>query len=124
MFTIGAERNSDVVIGASYAPLLCNLNSHQWVPDLIGFTANPNETVRSTSHSVISVSRAVTPSLANTYFDTDNVRHSYFQASESQTHFLSPEMASNQDTGSLDSTRKPAHMFSRLQFTMVVVLYP
>jgi len=38
VFTIGAERNSDVIIGASYAPLLCNLNSHQWVPDLIGWS--------------------------------------------------------------------------------------
>jgi alpha-N-arabinofuranosidase len=27
IFTIGAERNSDVVIGASYAPLLYNLNT-------------------------------------------------------------------------------------------------
>ena len=38
VFLIGAERNSDVVIGASYAPLLCNLNSYQWVPDLIGWS--------------------------------------------------------------------------------------
>jgi alpha-N-arabinofuranosidase len=29
LFTIGAEINSDVVIGASYAPLLYNLNGHQ-----------------------------------------------------------------------------------------------
>ena len=36
VFAIGAERNGDVVIGASYAPLLCNLNSYQWTPDLIG----------------------------------------------------------------------------------------
>jgi alpha-N-arabinofuranosidase len=37
----GLERNSDVVVMASYAPLLANLNptASQWVPDLIGYDA-------------------------------------------------------------------------------------
>ena len=36
VLAIGAERNGDVVIGMTYAPLFCNLNSNQWRPDLIG----------------------------------------------------------------------------------------
>lgn len=37
----GMERNSDIVIMSSYAPLLVNLNplALQWVPDLIGYNA-------------------------------------------------------------------------------------
>jgi alpha-L-arabinofuranosidase len=34
-FMTGMERNSDVVQMASYAPLFANLNSYQWLPDLI-----------------------------------------------------------------------------------------
>ena len=36
-FMTGLERNSDVVIMASYAPLLVNLNHRAWNPDLINF---------------------------------------------------------------------------------------
>ena len=36
-FMVGLERNSDVVIMASYAPLFVNLNHKRWNPDLIGF---------------------------------------------------------------------------------------
>jgi len=35
----GLERNSDQVIMESYAPLLVNVNSHQWPTNLIGFNA-------------------------------------------------------------------------------------
>ncbi len=44
VYTLGAERNSDVVIGASYAPLFSNLNSMQWAPDLIGELHPPAST--------------------------------------------------------------------------------
>lgn len=37
----------------SYAPLLQNLNSYEWSPDLISFTADPAQTVLSTSYRVI-----------------------------------------------------------------------
>jgi len=37
-FMTGMERNSDVVIMASYAPLFANLNNKNWNPDLIYFT--------------------------------------------------------------------------------------
>jgi alpha-N-arabinofuranosidase len=30
VFLLGAERNTDHIIGASYAPLLANLNNFQW----------------------------------------------------------------------------------------------
>jgi alpha-L-arabinofuranosidase len=36
-FMTGLERNSDVVLMASYAPLLVNLNHRVWNPDLINF---------------------------------------------------------------------------------------
>ncbi|THY21184.1 putative vacuolar segregation protein [Aureobasidium pullulans] len=49
VFLIGAERNSDSIIGASYAPTLQNLNSFQWVPDMISFTADTTKDVLSTS---------------------------------------------------------------------------
>jgi alpha-N-arabinofuranosidase len=35
----GLERNSDIVIMASYAPLLVNVNGMQWETDLIGYDA-------------------------------------------------------------------------------------
>jgi alpha-L-arabinofuranosidase len=37
----GMERNSDIIVMASYAPLLINVNpgASQWVPDLIGYDA-------------------------------------------------------------------------------------
>ena len=37
MTMTGLERNSDVVLMSSYAPLLANYNHTQWNPDLIGY---------------------------------------------------------------------------------------
>ena len=53
VFAIGAERNSYGILGLSYAPLFQNLNSYQWTPDLISFTADPTQNVLSTSYRVI-----------------------------------------------------------------------
>ncbi|KAG9560142.1 glycoside hydrolase, partial [Aureobasidium melanogenum] len=53
VFLLGAERNSDMIIGASYAPTLQNLNSYQWTPDMISFTADPTKDVLSTSWHMI-----------------------------------------------------------------------
>jgi alpha-L-arabinofuranosidase len=39
-FMTGMERNSDVVIMASYAPLFANLNYKRWNPDLINFDSS------------------------------------------------------------------------------------
>lgn len=39
-FMTGMERNSDVVVMASYAPLLVNLNHRAWNPDLINFDSS------------------------------------------------------------------------------------
>lgn len=47
------ERNADRVWGWSYAPLVQNLNSWEWSPDLISFTADPSQTVTSTSYEVL-----------------------------------------------------------------------
>jgi len=49
-FMTGLERNSDIVFAASYAPLLQNVASSQWTPNLISFTAN--EVIQSTSYYV------------------------------------------------------------------------
>ena len=48
IYRIGFERNSDVIIGGCYAPVLQNIDATQWTPNLILF--NANITVRSTSH--------------------------------------------------------------------------
>ncbi|THV46082.1 hypothetical protein BGAL_0418g00040 [Botrytis galanthina] len=49
IYLLGMERNGDIVIGASYAPGFQNINSFQWTPDLITFSADPAETVLSCS---------------------------------------------------------------------------
>jgi hypothetical protein len=38
-FLTGIERNADLVIGASYAPLLVNVNAPSWPTNLIGYDA-------------------------------------------------------------------------------------
>lgn len=53
VFVIGMERNADRVWGWSYAPVLQNLNSYEWSPDLISFTADQTQTVLSTSYQVL-----------------------------------------------------------------------
>jgi alpha-L-arabinofuranosidase len=39
-FMVGLERNSDVVVMASYAPLFANVNYKKWNPDLIDFDSS------------------------------------------------------------------------------------
>lgn len=55
VFLLGAERNAGSTLGASYAPLLQNLNDYQWAPDLISFTADPAQDVRSTSWHLVAL---------------------------------------------------------------------
>ncbi|ESZ94182.1 glycoside hydrolase family 51 protein [Sclerotinia borealis F-4128] len=49
IYLLGMERNGDIVFGASYAPGFQNINSFQWTPDLVTFSADPEKTVRSCS---------------------------------------------------------------------------
>ena len=49
LYTIAAERNPEIVKLTSYAPSFQNFNWYKWTPNLIAFTANPNETVLSVS---------------------------------------------------------------------------
>lgn len=51
VYMIGFERNADVVLMSTYAPLLQLFNSTQWTPDLVGFTP-AGTVVRSTSYFV------------------------------------------------------------------------
>jgi alpha-L-arabinofuranosidase len=37
---LGMEKNSDIVVMSSYAPLLVNINDRRWNPDLIGFDSS------------------------------------------------------------------------------------
>ncbi|KAI7507169.1 putative vacuolar segregation protein [Hortaea werneckii] len=53
IFLLGAERNSDKIIGSAYAPSFQNLNRWEWIPDLIEFDANPEHTTMSTSWEMI-----------------------------------------------------------------------
>ncbi|KAL5372659.1 hypothetical protein DPSP01_013320 [Paraphaeosphaeria sporulosa] len=53
IFLLGAERNSDKIIGASYAPGFQNFNRWEWIPDLIEFDAYPGHTTLSTSYHMI-----------------------------------------------------------------------
>ena len=48
IYRIGFERNSDVIIGGCYAPVLQNINNTQWIPNLIVF--NANTVVKTTSY--------------------------------------------------------------------------
>ncbi|EKM75678.1 hypothetical protein AGABI1DRAFT_116269, partial [Agaricus bisporus var. burnettii JB137-S8] len=49
-FMTGLERNSDIVFAAAYAPMLGDVNNHQWTPNLVGFDAG--NVYRSTSFYV------------------------------------------------------------------------
>jgi alpha-N-arabinofuranosidase len=48
IFRIGFERNSDIVVGNCYAPVLQNIDETQWTPNLIVF--NASLVVNSTSY--------------------------------------------------------------------------
>ena len=61
VFALGAERNAEKILGASYAPLWQNLNSYAWAPDLIQFAADPANTTQSTSYQALQL-------LSNTRF--------------------------------------------------------
>ncbi|KAL7272648.1 hypothetical protein RUND412_004537 [Rhizina undulata] len=50
IFGIGMERNPNTVKLSSYAPLFQNINSYQWTPDLISYSADPNQTTLSASY--------------------------------------------------------------------------
>ena len=49
VYLIGAERNPNVVKMSSYAPSFQNFNWFNWTPDLLGFTADPSQTVLTVS---------------------------------------------------------------------------
>lgn len=48
IYRIGFERNSDIIIGGCYAPILQNIADTQWTPNLILF--NASSVVKSTSY--------------------------------------------------------------------------
>ena len=49
VYLLGIERNPNVVKMTSYAPSFVNLNWIDWTPDLVAFTANYEDTTRSSS---------------------------------------------------------------------------
>lgn len=50
VYLLGAERNPNVVTLSCYAPSFQNFNWYNWTPNLVGFTANYDETVFSVSY--------------------------------------------------------------------------
>lgn len=50
VYLLGAERNPNVVKFSAYAPSLANLNWENWTPNLLSFTANHDQTVKSASY--------------------------------------------------------------------------
>ncbi|KAF2717277.1 glycoside hydrolase family 51 protein [Polychaeton citri CBS 116435] len=53
IFLLSAERNSDKILSAMYAPSFQNQNQWEWLPDLISYDANPDHLVLSTSYHMI-----------------------------------------------------------------------
>lgn len=53
VYLMSGERNSDKIIGASYAPTFMNYNRWEWIPDLIQYDAYPGNTVLSTSYYIV-----------------------------------------------------------------------
>ena len=68
IFLLSAERNSDKIIGAAYAPSFMNYNRWEWIPDLIQYDAYPGNTVLSTSYYMIKLlsSTRITENLPTT----------------------------------------------------------
>ncbi|KAK3300455.1 glycoside hydrolase superfamily [Chaetomium fimeti] len=79
VFILGAERNGDRVWGTTFAPLFQNLNSYQWAPDLISFTADPADTTPSASYPIIQLLAAhrITHTLPVTATTTSNSTASF-----------------------------------------------
>ena len=50
VYALGGERNPNIVRMTSYAPSLMSRDFFNWTPDMISFTANPNDTVLSASY--------------------------------------------------------------------------
>ena len=59
IYLLSAERNSDKIIGAGYAPGFMNLNSWAWIPDMIAFDADPAHLILSTSYYVMKLFSSV-----------------------------------------------------------------
>lgn len=65
VFLVGAERNADKIIGATYAPFMMNIDNYEWSPTNLAFNADPTKTARSTSWHVYQV-RLTLPSVCYT----------------------------------------------------------
>ncbi|KAJ5706720.1 hypothetical protein N7488_006521 [Penicillium malachiteum] len=55
VFLLGAERNSDKIIGATYAPFFMNLDSYEWSPTFLAFDSKTGSVTKSTSYYVWSL---------------------------------------------------------------------
>ncbi|KAK5113070.1 hypothetical protein LTR62_003649 [Meristemomyces frigidus] len=84
IFLLGAERNSQKMIGAAYAPSFQNLNRWQWIPDLIEYDAYPGHTTLSTSWYMINLlsGTRITENLPVT-FSSGDYGPAYFVAGRS-----------------------------------------
>ncbi|KAK3675815.1 hypothetical protein LTR78_004456 [Recurvomyces mirabilis] len=85
IFLLGAERNSQKMIGAAYAPSFQNLNKWQWIPDLVEYDAYPGHTTLSTSWYMINLlsGTRITENLPVTFTEGD-YNPAYFVAGRSE----------------------------------------
>ncbi|KAI0477054.1 glycoside hydrolase [Xylariaceae sp. FL0804] len=90
IYLLSAERNSDKVIGASYAPGFMNLNRWEWIPDMIAFDANPANLILSTSYYVVQFlsSVRITETLPTTEAQFDPAYWVAGRSDETGSHIL------------------------------------
>ncbi|KXL46055.1 glycoside hydrolase family 51 protein [Acidomyces richmondensis BFW] len=104
IYLLGAERNSNHIIGASYAPGFMNLNRWEWIPDMIEFDAYPPHTTLSTSYHVVQLlsGTRITENLPMTITD-GGFDPSYFVAGRSaETGAHIAKFAVYNSSGSVD----------------------
>lgn len=97
---MSGERNSDKIIGASFAPSFHNMNRWEWIPDLIAYDANPANLVLSTSYYMIQLlsSVIITENLPTTEADIGPAYWVAGRSDETGSHILKAVVYNNSDT--------------------------
>ncbi|RDW71257.1 hypothetical protein BP6252_07820 [Coleophoma cylindrospora] len=106
IFTLGIERNQDKIIGASYAPMMQNMNSFEWTPDMIQFAADTSLTTYSTSYHVIQLlsntrTTTVLPVKSDTAFNSTDVGMAYWVTGSNAESYIA-KFAIYNTTGGAD----------------------
>ncbi|KAF3919661.1 hypothetical protein ABW20_dc0105378 [Dactylellina cionopaga] len=86
IFMMGCERNADLVKAVAYAPGFQNLNSYQWVPDMISYTADPADTTLSISYYLQKLFAQNVGDTTVPVETTENFRPLFWSATYSKKH--------------------------------------